>query len=495
MPKRSRVDRAVRKADERIEAISDTFQDELNRIVMQAQARTLSILQGGLTFKGGTIERTAANRRALSSISKVFQNEMQAAGYPSLIQTFVGEWPGLNKYLQDTINAITATWRNPPPPMEFSPDDLKLLVGKQVKSVAELRSVVTSLANQAQTKTLFSTGAMSFSQVTEILAKYTGKTIPQARTLAQTATTTFYRAMADRNYRAIEAATGEPAFFTYEGPDDQITREFCKKMLRRRRPLSREQIEALDNGQGLDPMTSCGGYNCRHSWVLTMEPGGKKRGDGKPPKQAVEPRRGTVSKAGHKMTKDLRAYSSGLDLEGISEQQAQKVFEGLDKAGIEPWLRANPTGDMTLRSDLEGDAMGTYHRALGRLKLRTGRGEHTYGYEWIPGESWSMSKTATSQAAAMQRTFIHELGHHAHFTLVEHHGRLEPGRPDLDKVFEDFFKKRSVAITEYAETNYKEYFAESWTAYVYKRGDLRRFDPNGFKLVEWARKQLGIPLL
>jgi len=28
-----------------------------------------------------------------------------------------------------------------------------------------------------------------------------------------------------------------------------------------------DEIEKLDNGQGLDVMTYCGGYNCRHMWL------------------------------------------------------------------------------------------------------------------------------------------------------------------------------------------------------------------------------------
>jgi|688.fasta_scaffold475423_2 hypothetical protein len=61
----------------------------------------------------------------------------------------------------------------------------------------------------------------------------------------------------------------------YLGPDDGITREFCKDCLDGRAPgveprdvavYTTEEIARMDNEQGLDVMIYCGGYNCRHQW-------------------------------------------------------------------------------------------------------------------------------------------------------------------------------------------------------------------------------------
>lgn len=55
--------------------------------------------------------------------------------------------------------------------------------------------------------------------------------------------------------------------FIYVGPNDKITREFCSEILSRNPPIySVDDINQLDNGQGLDVFTNCGGYNCRHQW-------------------------------------------------------------------------------------------------------------------------------------------------------------------------------------------------------------------------------------
>ena len=52
--------------------------------------------------------------------------------------------------------------------------------------------------------------------------------------------------------------------FLYIGPDDEITREFCKDHVGG--IYTREEIDAMDNGQGLPVSIYGGGYNCRHHW-------------------------------------------------------------------------------------------------------------------------------------------------------------------------------------------------------------------------------------
>lgn len=54
--------------------------------------------------------------------------------------------------------------------------------------------------------------------------------------------------------------------YEYEGPDDLITRPFCRKLLEAGGKYTLEQIQQMDNGQGLPVLTSGGGWNCRHMW-------------------------------------------------------------------------------------------------------------------------------------------------------------------------------------------------------------------------------------
>lgn len=55
--------------------------------------------------------------------------------------------------------------------------------------------------------------------------------------------------------------------FIYIGPDDDVTRDFCVEVLSKDPPIyTADEIDSLDNGQGLSVMTFGGGYNCRHQW-------------------------------------------------------------------------------------------------------------------------------------------------------------------------------------------------------------------------------------
>lgn len=54
--------------------------------------------------------------------------------------------------------------------------------------------------------------------------------------------------------------------WSYQGPVDGITRPFCQKLVGK--AFSFEQVLALDNGQIPDVASSCGGWACRHRWVI-----------------------------------------------------------------------------------------------------------------------------------------------------------------------------------------------------------------------------------
>lgn len=56
-------------------------------------------------------------------------------------------------------------------------------------------------------------------------------------------------------------------YFRYTGPKENI-RPFCREHLGK--VYSIDEIRAMSNGQGLPVEYYCGGYNCRHRWVVFM---------------------------------------------------------------------------------------------------------------------------------------------------------------------------------------------------------------------------------
>lgn len=87
-----------------------------------------------------------------------------------------------------------------------------------------------------------------------------------AKTEAYTAVSRFNNLLTFEN----AAATGTQ-MFKYFGPVSAITRPFCRAHAGQ--VFTLEEIERMDNGQGLSVRESCGGYNCRHYWVAV--PAGK----------------------------------------------------------------------------------------------------------------------------------------------------------------------------------------------------------------------------
>jgi hypothetical protein len=72
------------------------------------------------------------------------------------------------------------------------------------------------------------------------------------------------KAALDRNARVQNAIDAGGKHFRYTGPSRGL-RKMCAKWLNG--TFSVEEIEKLDNGQGLPVLTHGGGYNCRHRWV------------------------------------------------------------------------------------------------------------------------------------------------------------------------------------------------------------------------------------
>ena len=72
--------------------------------------------------------------------------------------------------------------------------------------------------------------------------------------------------------RTVTAKIADEAGLTnylYTGPRDGLTRPFCKALINK--VVDDKQMSKLRNGQGLAVKTSCGGYNCRHSWSPVTE--------------------------------------------------------------------------------------------------------------------------------------------------------------------------------------------------------------------------------
>jgi hypothetical protein len=134
---------------------------------------------------------------------------------------------------------------------------------------------------------------------------------------------------------------------------------------------------------------------------------------------------------------------------------------------------------------------GTYQPLTGRIEMNSTRPEWTWGEPAKLGDgAWSSDSVATNKAEAMRRTFTHEVGHHIH----------QRGTMQQPEIWQEVnaawaharvtFRRRTrqantpPPLTKYSMKNRREYFAETFAAYVHERETLRRLDPRGFEMVE-----------
>lgn len=120
----------------------------------------------------------------------------------------------------------------------------------------------TIRSNIGSAKAILYAGVISGSNITE------GQVEELSSTL-QNRVETELRTSRSRFQQAVTNAKAEDLglqYYVYRGPDDKVTRDFCRRVLQN--PiLTKSEIEALDNGQVPNVFENRGGYNCRHHWA------------------------------------------------------------------------------------------------------------------------------------------------------------------------------------------------------------------------------------
>jgi hypothetical protein len=257
--------------DRWIDNYTGAFDKELQGILAAAVSRTVAALRDQLKIRDGVILQTAANARVLRTVDRLLAKAMNRAGYGALVQEFVDGFSGQLPFFDSMLDQISATLDRPLV-AKYTAADRDAFASLQVSTADALESVMTGAAAKAQRKALFSVGALGFSDVVEGIATSFSRSISESQTLGATATSMFFRTIQDRGFASIEKGLKKGAVrYRFDGPRDKLTRPFCERMLRttRTRPLTRVQIEGLENGQLPNPFVTGGGYNCRHQWVIT----------------------------------------------------------------------------------------------------------------------------------------------------------------------------------------------------------------------------------
>lgn len=273
-PPDPRLVRVLQKRDSWITATSADFQTALEPIIRKAQRQLLAYLQANLQMRNGVALNTQQNVALLSTVDDLYMQFLDAAGYTDLVKKFTSGFVVQIPFLQDTIDYTAKVSGHTLPAVSFSPDELNVLTSNAaVDLTSTMKSVGTAAIGRITAeRALFGLAGLPFKRVVEIFQDEFGGSAKRNAMRAETAISVWYRQINDLQFQTIERALpGIQQAFVYLGPRDSRNRPFCRKVLdmTAKKPLTRAEIDKLDNGTSLMPVwTGCGGWGCRHTWGL-----------------------------------------------------------------------------------------------------------------------------------------------------------------------------------------------------------------------------------
>lgn len=261
------MDDIFRRHSEKIDSLLSVFERELQSILYSALARTQARLQAGLGITDGRIDRTAKNSRFMRRVDSILLEEMERGGFGLLVDDLVAQFPGQLPFFNEIVARLSDAMQKPLV-VQFGKPDLAVFQAQGELASDGLAAVLESAAARTKQKALLSVGGLPFRDLVTQMSDSFGRAMPEAVGLAETATSSYYRTIADRGFRLIEKDTGIKLKYKYEGPKDKLTRPFCKKIVGK--TFTRPQIDRMDNGQIGNVFISAGGWRCRHQWMVAL---------------------------------------------------------------------------------------------------------------------------------------------------------------------------------------------------------------------------------
>lgn len=151
-------------------------------------------------------------------------------------------------------------------PIEFTPEDrqaVKALITLEIGKVnAEVNTWVTNVRSVLAQNIILG----SLPDIERISDEFGSRFASKVKTELNTSTSMFN---GELSHNKATEVLGDDPLMIYVGPFDLLTRPFCRKHIGKVYRLS--EVKKMDNGQGLDVVTSKGGYNCRHTWSYVSE--------------------------------------------------------------------------------------------------------------------------------------------------------------------------------------------------------------------------------
>jgi hypothetical protein len=219
----------------------------------------------------GTIKPTVQNIRALRQLPSLFRKALTTEGYDKMVASFLASFNGGLPRMEKILGKIAKAYDVAAP--EFGKQDYLFFAELKKNTAVNLEAMIDLVAQNARQMTMFSVGGTSYDDLAVQLAARLHLALGQADSVAATGISTFYRTIAAQGYEEIEAH-GKVLRYSYHGPLDVLNRPFCRKLeaeAKAGKTWTREEIDRMNNGQGLPVFTTGGGYRCRHQFIVALD--------------------------------------------------------------------------------------------------------------------------------------------------------------------------------------------------------------------------------
>lgn len=247
--------RPVVSAADRIAAMAERFSRvfarELARVFRETERHLPSMLEQAQRGKRTAILKAARVNETRRGLRLVLSN----AGYDDLAET------ATSGPLDRLADAVLERRRLAQAVVRLGQAHEARVAALQALHATDLLDLGDDLAHElwrATARGVF--GSASTDQIVRDLGAVLDDTEPHVRTAYDTAVSIY-----GRQVEALQAGDDPATPFLYAGPADAKMRPFCAERVGR--VFTREDVDAMDNGQLDNVFQTGGGYNCRHQFI------------------------------------------------------------------------------------------------------------------------------------------------------------------------------------------------------------------------------------
>jgi hypothetical protein len=253
-----------------VTAMISGYRTAIEDIVARAQARALIDLQDQVDIKDGRIQPTVKTQNAMRKVDQIFMNAMEESGLSRVLNGFTSSFSSQIPIFRESLSIVGQREKIPLADFQFRSEDQRSLLANQKNAQTLLQNAVTQAAEAGRQNAMLSVGGVPFRDLAVGLANRFRLAVSKSEDIAKTTISTYYRLLTAASSARIEAGLPPGVVLRYQpiGPLDKLNRPFCRRLMEADKTYTRDQIDKMNNGQGLPVFTTFGGYRCRHIWGI-----------------------------------------------------------------------------------------------------------------------------------------------------------------------------------------------------------------------------------